>query len=425
MSDIASRAKASATSPRTLTITDSDTGKELVLPIHVPVMGVPVVQGADSVRVKLGLEFSDASLASIAVGKSAICFIDGNNSRLFYRGYSIDQLAAHGTYPEIAYLLTNVKTGERPSKEQLASFNEELSVSANIPKQVSSMIHLTSPNANPMNTLQMAVAAMSEHVPNEESHLMLAKMGTIVAEIIRHRRNQRPIPPQKGLSHSANFLYMCRENAPDRMVRAFDKARIAHAEHEMNASTFATIVTASTLASHVTSLASGVGALSGSRHGGANTAVLEMLEHIPTVKDVGPFLKAVEQGKMKLMGAGHRVYKSDDPREVLLDRESRELLTELGIEDNRVAVLDEIKRQISEIPYFISRHIHTNVDFRTGPLYTAIGFDKGDLTLLFADPRTAGWLGHVYEFLADPSNKIVRPRHEHIGPAPREFTPLQ
>ena len=419
-----------------VTIRDNDTGEELELPKNVPNRGFTSISGATLRGSKLSMEFEDASLNSTSIGPSSICNINGKQSSLTYRGFPIETLADNATYDQVAFLLTNVKEEKLPTQAQLADYRAGMALNGAVSVSVAAQIKAMPRNAKPMGMLQRAVAALDDEISDQpfemQARLLQAKMPTIVAMVVRHRRGLDFVQPDPNLSSTENFLNMCfNDGTPDfkihpAKVKAMDVLRILHAEHEMNASTLAVLVAGSAGSTPATCIANGVGTLAGPLHGGANTAVLKMVDEIGSVENVSAFLDDVERGLKKMMGGGHRIYKSDDPREKITWEFTPKLLADLGIDDKRVAILLRIREEMRTREYFTKRDIFTNVDFATGIPYTAIGFDKEELTLLFAESRVAGQVAHLLEQKADPNTKIMRPRHRNMGPAKNlEWVPIE
>merc|ERR1711934_130341 len=368
--------------------------------------------------------------------------INGEKGILEYRGYPIEQLAEKSTFLETAFL---VIYGELPNEKQLKTFNKKIMKNSKYHEGLEAFIKSFRHDAHPMGMMSTLIACMSSFYPesnpayvganiykdkkerNKHIYRVLGCAPAIAAACYRHRVGKPIIAPNENLGYVENFLYMMDAEQTDlnfkphpKIVRALDILFILHAEHELNCSTAAIRHMASSQSDVYTSLAGAVTALYGPRHGGANEAVLRMLEEIGTVDKIPEFVRDVKDRKKVLMGFGHRVYKNYDPRakivkqiaEDVFEIVGREPLVDIAMELERIALTDE---------YFIKRKLYPNVDFYSGVIYKALGIPTEMFTILFTLPRLAGWLAHWYEFMDDPHNKIVRPRQIYKGYKRRNF----
>ena len=367
-------------------------------------------------------------LDNVYVKESKICFIDGEASKLFYRGYSIQDLADHSTFEETTYLLIY---GWLPTTSQLEKFRSQLESYRPVDASLLQLIRSFPINGDPMDVLRTTVSALGLYDPQPMSDdielrrdkglRILAKVPTIITAFDRLRNHKEPVSPRAGLSHAADFLYMLTGKEPDAHdVHAMDVALILHAEHEMNASTFACTVTASTLADMYSIITSGIGTLRGPLHGGANEAALQ------TVLDVGDATKAesyvVEAlaQKKKIMGFGHRVYKSWDPRYLILKQLSGELAATKGqtkLFDTAVAIEMSARRHLEGTTIF------PNVDSYSGILFYILGIRTDLFTPIFAMSRIAGWTAHSIEYLQ--ANRLIRPKALYVGKTGLVYLPLE
>ena len=415
-----------------ITITDNRTGET----IEIPITNGGVDAGEWS-KLLPGIWFYDPSFSTTAAAASSITELDGINGILRYRGYPIEQLAEQSTYLEVAYLLIY---GELPSKDQLDAWVHEITyhtfIHENLRKRFMEGFHH---DAHPMGILVSTVAALSTFYPNakdifdEETRdkqivRLLAKMPTIAAGAHRHSVGMPFVYPDNNLDFCGNFLSMMWKVAearyePDPILsKALDLLFILHADHEQNCSATALRVVGSSHADPYSSVAAATAALYGPRHGGANEAVIRMLTRIGTVDNVEPFIADVKAGKTRLQGFGHRVYKNYDPRAQIIKRTADEVFSVTG----RNPLLD-IALKLEEVAladdYFVSRKLYPNVDFYSGLIYQAMGFPTEMFPVLFAIPRTAGWLAHYVELL-DRDSRIARPRQLYDGAEVRDYVPL-
>jgi len=344
--------------------------------------------------------------------------------RLYYRGYAIEDLAEHTTFEETSYLLLY---GELPTKAQLAQFDARLREHRRLKYKIVDVLKTLPDSGHPMDALQAGVAAMGMFYPShdvndkkvqEESVIrLIAKLPTLVAAFHRVRHGDEAILPRDDLSHASNFLYMLTGKEPDPVsAKTLDVCLVLHAEHSMNASTFAARVVGSTLADPYTVISSAIGALSGPLHGGANEEVLIMLDEIGSLEKAEPFINEKVEKKEKIMGLGHRVYKAKDPRATIMQGLADELFKSLG-SDTRY----EIAKKIESITFerLAPKGIYPNVDFYSGILYAKLGIEPDLFTPIFAVARVSGWLAHWLEQLEN--NRIYRPDQIYTGYAPRPF----
>src|SRR4026209_365448 len=370
--------------------------------------------------------------------QSKITYIDGDRGILRYRGYPIEQLAEKSSYLETAYLILH---GELPTSSQLQDWTHNITYHSIIHENIKKVIDSFHHEAHPMGVLISTVGALSTFYPEakkifniksrqDQTYRLISKMPTLAAFAYRHSLGLPYSYPDNDLSYSGNFLNMLFKMTelkykPNPVLeRALDVLFILHADHEQNCSTTAMRVVGSSHVDPYSSIAGAAAALGGLLHGGANEAVLRMLEEIGTIKNVPAFISRVKGGDGRLMGFGHRVYKSYDPRAKIIKRIADEVfevtgknpLLDIALELERIALQDE---------YFISRKLYPNVDFYSGLIYQAMGFPKDFFPVLFAIPRTAGWFAHWEELLRDPEQKIARPRQMYIGPQRRDWVPRE
>ncbi|HAN45628.1 MAG TPA: citrate synthase [Cyanobacteria bacterium UBA8156] len=368
-------------------------------------------------------------LEGIPATQSNISYIDGQQGILEYRGIRIEELCAHSSFLETAYLLI---FGELPTAVQLQQFESDILYRRRIKYRIRDMIKCFPESAHPMDALQTCVSALGMFYPltykdfhdpqytYDASTWLLAKVPTIVAAFQLMRKGNDPVLPHDDLSYAANMLYMLNEKAPDlEVAQIFDTCLILHAEHTVNASTFCALVTASTLNDPYVVLASAIGTLGGPLHGGANEQVMQMLEKIGTVENVGPYLAEKLARKERIPGFGHRVYRTKDPRAIVLQRLVEQLFDRLGHDryyDVAVALEEQGTERLGE------KGIFPNVDFYSGLIYRKLGIPTDLFTPVFAIARTAGWLAHWREQLSD--NRLFRPTQVYTGRHDVRYTPL-
>ncbi|RDI96618.1 citrate synthase [Meiothermus sp. QL-1] len=376
-----------------------------------------------------------AATATIARGledviftESSLCFIDGEQGRLYYAGYKIQDLAEHSTFEEVTYLLLH---GRLPTKAELKAFSAKLAAQRALPPSIIKQIKQFPKNAHPMSMLRTAVselgmadeteADVSPEALYEKSISLIAKFATIVAATKRHREGQKILAPRKNLSHAANFLYMSNGRVPSKEeTKLMDVALILQAEHGFNASTFTAIATYSTQADIYSAIVAAVGALKGPRHGGANEAVMRMIAEIGAPENVSSWLAQLQAKRGRVMGMGHRVYKSYDPRAGVLDKYARMVAEKHG-HSKEYAILKELERQAGAI--YNPKGIYPNVDFYSGVVYSDLGYPLEFFTPIFAVARISGWCAHILEYTRT-DNRLLRPDSQYTGKLDLPYVPL-
>jgi citrate synthase len=427
-----------------LTITDNRTGESYDVPVFAgtyPDRG-SAIKASDLRQIKtsdddFGLLGHDPGFTNTASCQSGITFIDGDAGILRYRGYPIEELAAKSTYLEVAYLLVH---GQLPSAPELQTWTFDITHHTIINEKIKRFLDGFHYDAHPMGILVSAVAALSTFYPKSRNvhdeevrkrsiRRLIAKMPTLSAFAYRYSFGQPYAYPDNDLSYSANFLNMIfrttepKYSADPILERALDVLFILHADHEQNCSTSAMRSVGSSDADPYVSVSAATAALYGPLHGGANEAVVRMLTEIGDVKRVPEFIRKVKAREFRLMGFGHRVYKSYDPRakilrglaEQVFDVCGRNPLIDVAVELERIALEDE---------FFVERSLYPNVDFYSGIIYQAMGFPTSMFPVLFAIPRTSGWLAHWEEMRNDPELRIARPRQVYTGEAERAYVPM-
>ena len=412
----------------TLSVKDNRTGKEYSLPItdgNIRAMDLRQIKvEAD----EFGMMSYDPAYMNTACGHSKITYLDGEKGILRYRGYPIEELAENCTYLEVAYLLIY---GELPTESELKEWVENISrhrlVHENAKKFMDGFHH----DAHPMAMLISAVAALSTFYPESRNvkdpetrklqiQRLIGKMPTIAAYAYRHSQGLPYVYPDAELSYTENFMHMLWKRTEPKYVsnpvlaRALDVLFILHADHEQNCSTTTMRNVGSSLADPYACTSAACAALSGPLHGGANEEVLAMLTQIGSVDRVKDYVKGIKEGKGKLMGFGHRVYKNYDPRARIIKRTAEEVFQVTG-RNPKIDIAIALEQIALSDEYFISRKLYPNVDFYSGIIYQAMGFKPEMFTVLFAIPRTAGWLAQWLEMLNDPEQKIARPRQVYSG----------
>jgi citrate synthase len=420
-----------------LTLTDQRTDKTYEAPID----EYSTIRAMDLRKIKtspeeFGLMTYDPAFMNTASCKSSITFIDGDKGILRYRGYDIETLAEHCTYLQVAYLLLN---GELPTPQQDKDWTWEITHHTMLHETTKHFIDGFRYDAHPMGILVSTLAALSTVYPeaknvhdpeNRQKQIvrLIAKMATLAAYSYRHRRGQPYVYPDNDLSYPENFMNMLWKMTEPKYVaspviaRALDVLFILHADHEQNCSTATMRVVGSSQADPYLSMAGAASALSGPLHGGANEAVLTMLDEIGSVKNIPAYIKRVKAGELKLMGFGHRVYKNYDPRARIIKAVADEVFEVTG-RNTRLDIALELEHIALADDYFVTRKLYPNVDFYSGLIYQAMGFPLEMFPVLFAIPRTAGWLAHWQELL-DQDSKIARPRQLYSGPEKRPYVPL-
>ncbi len=423
----------------TLTITDNRTGKTYEVPIENGCIRTHALRQIKVSDEDFGLMGYDPAFLNTANCRSSITFIDGDKGILEYRGYPIEQLAEKSSFLEVAYLLLN---GELPSPKELEQFIHTVTHHTYVHENIKTFMDGFRYDAHPMSMLASTVAALSGFYPDakntkdEQSRRiqitrLIAKMPTIAAFSFRHSMGLPYIYPDNELSYVANFLAMIRRigtatyKVHPTLERALDLLFILHADHEQNCSTTSVRTVGSSEVDPYSAVSAGIGALYGPLHGGANEAVLRMLREIGHISKIPDFIKAVKsgEGEKKLMGFGHRVYKSYDPRAKVIKRVADEVfevtgknpLLDIAVELERIALQDE---------YFVKRKLYPNVDFYSGLIYEAMGFPVEMFPVLFAIPRTVGWCAQWEEMVRDPEQKIARPRQVYVGAKRRDYVSM-
>ena len=365
-----------------------------------------------------------AGLEGVVAAESSIGDVDGTNGVLIYQGLNIHDLAEHSTFEETVFLLWH---GRLPKREELDALRAELAASARLPEEVSELMRRFPADAEPMDALRTAVSALAFYDTgsrdlSRESALrtatrLTAQLPVVVAAFERLRNGREPIEPKPELNLASNFLYMLSGEEPsERDARIFDVCLILHADHELNASTFTARVIAGTLADMYGAVTGAIAALSGPLHGGANTNVMKMLLEIGEPDRAEGWLREALASKKKVMGFGHRVYKTEDPRSVWLRRFSRELGEAHG-ETRWIEILERLRELM-----FAEKKLYPNVDYYSGSAYYLMGVPLDLFTPIFAVSRISGWTGHILEQYAN--NRLIRPRAEYIGPRDVPYVPI-
>jgi citrate synthase len=424
--------------PDTITIVDNRTGKKYELPIQDGTVRAIDLRQIKTTPDDFGLMTYDPAFMSTANCRSAITFIDGDRGVLLYRGYPIEQLAEASDFLETAYLIL---FGELPTAAQQQAWVREITLHTMLHENIKKFMEGFQYDAHPMGIFLSTVGALSTFYPDakqifdsssrlRQTHRLIAKVPSIAAYAYRHSIGRPYVYPDNELSFTGNFLNMLFKMTEIKyhpnpvLVRALDVLFILHADHEQNCSTTAMRNIGSSHVDPYSALAGAAAALYGPLHGGANEAVLRMLAGIGSVERVPEFIKRVKSGdgSVRLMGFGHRVYKSYDPRAKVIKKiadlvfavTGKNPLLEIALELERIALEDE---------YFIARKLYPNVDFYSGLIYQAMGFPVEMFPVLFAIPRTAGWIAQWEEMLLDPEQKIARPRQVYVGPVRRDYVP--
>jgi len=420
----------------TLSITDNRTGQAYEVPVT-----LGTVKAMDLRQVKVdaedfGLMTYDPAFMNTAACKSAITFIDGDKGILRYRGYPIEQLAERASFLEVAYLLSN---GELPTKPQLEQWERDITYHTYVHTNIIKFLEGFRYDAHPMGMLLGVVGALSTFYPDaKDIHdpanrylqrvRLMAKLPTIAAFLFRHSRGLPYEFPRNDLGYIGNFVNMTfsiggQHQGNPVLQRALEILLILHADHEQNCSTSAVRAVGSSGVDPFSAISAGIAALYGPLHGGANEAVLKMLDEIGDKKNIPAFIESVKAGKGRLMGFGHRVYKSYDPRAKLIKRVADDVFRETGL-NPKLDIALELERIALEDDYFISRKLYPNVDFYSGLIYQAMGYPTEYFTVLFALGRMPGWLAQWEEMLLDKEQKIARPRQIYIGAGERPFVEI-
>jgi len=432
------RAEHQAPEQDMLTVTDSRTGRTYELPIT-----DGTLRAMDLRQIKLddhdfGLMAYDPAYMNTASTRSSITFIDGDAGILQHRGYPIEQLCEHSSYLEVAYLLIY---GALPTAAQLEHWVGEITVHTFVHENVKDFMQGFRYDANPMGMLVASVGALSTFYPDanqihdEEIRRiqiirLLAKMPTLAAFAFRHNVGQPYVYPDNDLNYAGNFLGMMYKMTelkyePDpRLERALDVLFILHADHEQNASTSAVRAVGSTQVDPYSAIAAGVAALYGPLHGGANEAALRMLSRIEKVENIPAFLAGVKEGKERLMGFGHRVYKNYDPRARIIRKYLDDVFAVRG-KSPLLEIASELEKRALDDEYFTSRKLYPNVDFYSGLIYEALGLPVAMFPVMFAIGRTSGWIAQWLEMVQDSEQKIARPRQIYTGKRDLDYIPME
>jgi citrate synthase len=422
----------------TLTVTDNRTNHSYTFPIEQGTVHSTEFRKIRTSDDDFGLMMYDPAFANTASCRSAITFIDGERGILEYRGYPIEVLAEHCTFLEVAYL---VLFGELPSEDELKRWTDEITHHTMLHETTRKFMEGFLYDAHPMSMLVSTVAALStvypeaRNVQDAEVRLLqikrlIAKMPTMAAMSYRHNNGLPYVYPDNDLSYTENFMNMLWRMVEPKYVanpvlaRALDILFILHADHEQNCSTNAMRSVGSSQADPYLSVAAAAAALSGPLHGGANEQVLKMLDEIGTRANVPAYVEKVKSGHNKLMGFGHRVYKNYDPRAKIIKWTAEQVFEVTG-PNPKLDIALELERIALHDDYFVSRKLYPNVDFYSGIIYQAMGFQPELFTVLFAIPRTVGWLAQWEEMHRDPEQKIARPRQIYSGQRMRKFLPLK
>ncbi|KAL7754088.1 hypothetical protein RI367_000068 [Sorochytrium milnesiophthora] len=429
-----------------LTVIDNRSGSVYQVPIKEGTVRAVEFQRMTKTAGGEGIRIYDPAYVNTAVARSKITEIDGDAGILRYRGYPIEQLAEKSSYLEVTYLLIY---GELPTKAQFAHFEREIMHHTFVHVKMAGLMGSFNYDSHPMGMFIATVAAMSTFDPsgnpalagsniyiqdkqlrNKQIFRLLGKVPTIAAMAYRHRIGRPYNYPQEGMSYTENFLYMMDHlSEPNykpnpKLAKALDILFILHADHELNCSTAAMRHIGSSLVDPYNAVAGAAAALYGPLHGGANEAVVRMLESIGKVENVPAFLAAVKRREKKLMGFGHRIYRNYDPRATLIRKTAYEVFEVVGREP-LIEVAQALEKAALEDDYFITRKLYPNVDFYSGLIYKAMGFPLDFFPVLFAIPRMAGWLAHWCESLDDPEAKIWRPRQIYTGEGKRSYVPIE
>jgi citrate synthase len=426
-----------AAAPDTLTVTDNRTGRSYELAVTDGTLRATDLRQIKVDPDEFGLMSYDPAYMNTASCRSAITYIDGEAGILQHRGYPIEQLCEHSTYLEVAYLLIN---GRLPTQVELTGWVDEITIHTFVHENVKDFMQGFRYDANPMGMLVASVGALSTFYPDankiREERVraiqiirLLAKMPTLAAFAFRHNMGQPYVYPDNDLDYAGNFLGMMYKMTelkyePDpRLSRALDVLFILHADHEQNASTSAVRSVGSTHVDPYSAVAAGVAALYGPLHGGANEAALRMLERIGSVENIPDFLEGVKQGKERLMGFGHRVYKNYDPRARIIKKYLDDVFEVRG-KSPLLEVATELEKRALDDDYFTSRKLYPNVDFYSGLIYEALGLPVAMFPVMFAIGRTSGWIAQWLEMVEDSEQKIARPRQIYTGERDRDYVPI-
>jgi citrate synthase len=421
-----------------LTVVDNRTGRSYEIPIEDGTIRATALRDIKASADDFGVMSYDPAYLNTASCRSAITFIDGDKGILEYRGYPIEQLAQRSTYVEVAYLLVH---GELPTAGQLDEWTHEITIHTFVHENVKEFMGGFRHDAHPMGMLLGSVGALSTFYPDANDiedpanrHIqtvrLIAKMPTLAAFAYRHSNGQPYVYPDNDLAYPGNFLNMLYKMTelkyePDpRLERALDILFILHADHEQNCSTSAVRSVGSSQVDPYSAVAAGVAALYGPLHGGANEAVLRMLKRIARKENIPGFIEGVKRGDERLMGFGHRVYKNYDPRAKIIKQAADDVFAVTGT-NPLLEIALELERIALEDDHFAERRLYPNVDFYSGLIYEALGMPVAMFPVLFAIPRTSGWIAQWLEMVQDPEQKIARPRQVYTGERGRDYVPVE
>ncbi len=421
-----------------LLIEDQRTSKSYKVPIQNGAIRTMDLRQIKTSADDFGLMSYDPAFTNTASCESRVTFIDGDRGVLLYRGYPIEQLAEKCSFPEVAFL---VLFGELPDQQQLKVWEDQITHHTMIHENIKKFMDGFHHDAHPMGMLVSTVAALSTFYPDAKNIFdpkvrqlqilrLIGKMPTLAAYAYRHSLGLPYVYPDNGLSYTENFMNMLWKMTELKYIpnpvlaRALNVLFILHLDHEQNCSTNAMRSVGSAHSDPFVTTAAAAAALYGPLHGGANEAVLQMLDQIGSKKHIPEFIQKVKAGECKLMGFGHRVYKNYDPRARIIKQIAEEVFEVTGRNPKLDIALDLEKIALKD-EYFVTRKLYPNVDFYSGIIYQAMGFSPDMFTVLFAIPRTAGWLAQWQEMLQDPAQKIARPRQVYLGAAKRDFVPLR
>lgn len=422
--------------PSTLTVTDNRTGKTYELPVENGTISAMSLRQIKTGEDDFGLMSYDPAYKNTASTKSKITYIDGANGILRYRGYPIEQLAEGSSFLEVAYLLWH---GELPSKEELADYVHHITYHTMVHENIRELLDGFRYDAHPMGILTSTISALSTFYPDAKNledpasrelqmYRLIAKMPTLAAYAYRHRRGLPYVYPDNELSYAGNFLSMLfrmteRRYKPNPIIeKALDVLFILHADHEQNCSASAMRSVGSSHVDPYSAMAAAAAALYGPLHGGANEAVIRMLNEIGSKENIPAHIEKVKKGESRLMGFGHRVYKNYDPRAKVIKRLAYGVFDEVG-KNPLIDIALELERIALEDDYFVERKLYPNVDFYSGLIYQSMGLPIDIFPVIFAIGRSAGWLAQWRELLDDPEQRIARPRQVYLGYDEREYVP--
>lgn len=425
---------------KTFTLTNDQTGESVKLPVVEGTYG-PHCIDIRALHQATGYFTLDPSFTATGSCKSKITYIDGDEGILLHRGYNIKELASKSTYLEVCYLLLY---GDLPKQGELDAFTNVITQHTMVHEQIKSVYQGFRRDAHPMAIMCGVVGAMSAFyhdsldIWNPEqrrisAHRLIAKIPTLAAMAMKYSKGQPYVYPRNDLNFTENFLHMCFSVPAEEyklrpaVVRAMERILILHADHEQNASTSTVRLAGSSQANPMACIASGIASLWGPSHGGANQAVLVMLDEIGHKDNIPEFIERAKDKSdpFKLMGFGHRVYKNFDPRAEVMKESCDEVLAELGVNDPHLELAMELERIALNDPYFIERKLFPNVDFYSGIILKAMGFPVEMFTVLFAVSRTAGWISQWKEMMEEPTLKIGRPRQLYTGEPERPYVPMK